>query len=70
MEGSLLFVGISTTALTNIVSTSFTPLNKRCVFLLEDSNLVTIDFDATFNFLNVTIESAYKTWNDLKMEIP
>ena len=56
----LLLGEVSTSAVSDVLTAGGTPLNLGGVLLLEDLNLLSIDFNATFDFLDVALESSYK----------
>ena len=53
----LLLGEVSTSAISDVLTADVSPFNLRGILLLEDSDLLTIDFDATLDFLNSTVEA-------------
>ncbi len=60
MSLSLLLAKVNTSAVSNILATSGTPLNLTSILLLEDLDFLAIDLNASFNFFNISIELTYK----------
>lgn len=59
MERGLFEGSESTTALTNVISSGFTPFNLGSIFLLINSNFVAIDLNSTVDLLDLALESSY-----------
>ena len=57
MSANCLSVSENTSALSDVVSTDATPGDLRGVGLLEDINLLTIDFDSTICLLDSALEA-------------
>lgn len=58
MEFSLLFLQEDSSALTDVVSTSLTPLNVSWVSFTVDLNLVPVDLNTVRQLFNVSLEAA------------
>ena len=53
---SLLFIKINSSAVSDVLAAARTPLNLRGILLLEYLNLLSIDFNATFDLLHIALE--------------
>jgi hypothetical protein len=60
MKLSLLLSKVSTSAVSNVLTACVTPLKLRSILLLEDSDLLPVDFDTTLNLVNSALEATYK----------
>jgi hypothetical protein len=57
VELSLLLGEVDTSAVSNVLTAGGTPLNLGGILLLEDLDLLTVDFNATFDLLDCAIEA-------------
>jgi len=57
---SLLLSEVSTSAVSNVLAACVTPLEERCIFLLENLDLLSINLNATWDFLDGTFKATYK----------
>ena len=61
MEAGLLLAGEDSSALSNVVGTDGSPLDLGWVSLLEDSDSLSVDLDATIGLLDGSLEASYMT---------
>ena len=57
---SLVLGEVNTCAVSDVLTAAGTPLNLSGILLLEDLNLLSIDFNATFDLFHSAIEISYK----------
>ncbi len=57
---SLLLGEVNTSAVSDVLAAASTPLNLSGILLLEDLNLLSIDFNASFDLFHSAIEISYK----------
>jgi hypothetical protein len=57
VELSLFLGEVDTSAVSNVLTAGGTPLNLGGILLLEDLDLLTVDFNATFDLLDCAIEA-------------
>ena len=57
---SLLFGEVGTCAVSNVLTADVTPLNLGGILLLEHSDFLTVDLDATFDLLDCAVEATLK----------
>jgi hypothetical protein len=55
---SLLLGEVNTCAVSDVLAAAGTPLNLSGILLLEDLNLLSIDFNATFDLFHRALESS------------
>ena len=57
---SLLFGEVGTCAVSNVLTADVTPLNLGGILLLEHSDFLAVDLDATFDLLDCAVEATLK----------
>jgi hypothetical protein len=55
---SLLLGEVNTSAVSDVLAAAGTPLNLSGILLLEDLNLLSVDFNATFDLFHRALESS------------